>query len=286
MTSISNNMLSPDNSIVHGLWIGNNISQLEILTIKSFINNGHCFYLWLYKPVNNQLPEGVICKDANTIILENQIFRYKYKNQFGHGKGSLGGFSDIFRYKLLYEHGGWWTDMDVTCLKPLNFDQPYIFRTHNKLKLVGNIMKCPKHSLLMKNCYEKAIYEINDENKDWHKPIQILVDEVKNQKLEKFIHDLSNPDSWRLIRNLLIRKVNIPMEWYAIHWVNEEWKRNQINKNIFRENSTLGQIMLTHKLKSEPTSFITSILYWFKLTYIVAGCRQLPWFIKRLIRNQ
>jgi len=278
-------MLSPDNSIVHGLWIGNNLSQLELLTIKSFINNGHHFYLWLYQPLKNILPEGVICKDANTIIPENKIFRYKYKNQFGHGKGSLGGFSDIFRYKLLFEHGGWWTDMDVTCIKPLSFEQPYVFRTHNKLKLVGNLMKCPKNSTLMKFCYEKAALEINAENRDWNKPIQILVDEVTNQHLENYILELTNPDSWKLLRKFLFKKISLPPNWHAIHWVNEEWRRNHITKDIYFTKSTFGKLMLEYGFKSQQTTFYSRFIYWLNLTLIVSVCRQLPWFISRNIRN-
>ena len=275
------NLLSNDNIIVHGLWIGENLSNLELLTINSFINNGHEFYLWLYKPINNILPEGVICKDANTIIPENKIFRYKYKNQYGHGKGSLGGFSDIFRYKLLYEHGGWWTDMDITCLKPLNYEQEYVFRNHHELNLVGNIMKCPKNSKLMAKCYERAIIEINEENKDWNKPIQILVDEVKNHNLDCNIIELSNPDSWKLIIKLLKSDFQIPPKWHVIHWVNEEWRRNKIKKDFFLNNSTLGILMRINKIESVKTNLFATVCYKFNLLYIVAAIRQLPSFIKR-----
>ena len=279
------NKLNPDNIIVHGLWIGNNLSPLEMLTIYSFINNGHIFYLWLYNPVENKLPERVICKDANTIIPENKIFRYKYKNQFGHGKGSLGGFSDIFRYKLLYEYGGWWSDMDITCLKPLDFKEQFVFRTHHDLKLVGNLMKCPKNSVLMKECYEKAILNINEDNKDWNMPIQILVDEVKQQNLEEFILELTNPDSWRLIRKYLNTNITIPKSWYAIHWVNEEWKRNQINKNIFKANSTYGILMEKYGFSSNSISKMSLFFYTLNLSYFAASLRQMPWFLHRKIKK-
>lgn len=280
-TKSQENILSPENKIVHGLWIGNSLSKLELLTITSFTNNGHIFYLWTYEPLLTNIPENVIIKDANEIIPENKIFRYKHKNQFGHGKGSLGGFSDIFRYKLLYKYGGWWTDMDVTCLKPLNFVEPYVFRTHNKLELVGNLMKCPKNSTLMRICYERASTEINAENTDWHKPINILVGEVNNQHLENCINEISNPDSWRLIRKLLIKKTSIPNKWYAIHWVNEEWRRNHIRKDFFLKNSTLGFLMNECELYSKKISFFARIYYYFNLLYLIAALRQFPSFIKR-----
>ena len=279
-------LLSPENKIVHSLWIGSRLSLLEILTLKSFIYHGHIFYLWLYHSLENDIPEGVIIMDANQIIPEEKIFRYKYKNQFGHGKGSLGGFSDIFRYKLLYEYGGWWTDMDITCLKPLNFDQPYIFRTHQKLKLVGNLMKCPKKSILMKNCFENGLENINEENKDWHKPIQILVDEVKKQNLVNSIIEFTNPDSWKLIRKFLIYKKPIPEKWYAIHWVNEEWRRNKINKDYYRPESTYGLLMKKYNINNSKVELSKKITYWLNLTFLLSGLRQLPWYINRKIMRK
>ncbi|MBI5539223.1 MAG: hypothetical protein HY951_04140 [Bacteroidia bacterium] len=273
--------ITPENIIINGLWIGKELSLLEILCIKSFIKNGHTFHLWLYQPLNNILPENVVCKDANTIIPENKIFRYKNKNQYGHGKGSLGGFSDIFRYKLLYEYGGWWTDMDITCIKPLNFEQEYVFRTHLDLKLVGILMKCPKHSELMAQCYKRAIAEINEENTDWNRPIQILVDEVKNYNLEIYIIELSNQDSWKLIIKLLKKDFQIPSKWHVIHWVNEEWKRNKIRKDYFIEDSTIHLLLQKNNIPFSKISLFCKICYRFNLLYLIAGLRQLPYFIKR-----
>jgi hypothetical protein len=31
------------------------------------------------------------------------------------GKGTYAGFSDLFRYKMLFDRGGWWVDTDVVC---------------------------------------------------------------------------------------------------------------------------------------------------------------------------
>ncbi|MBU0763751.1 MAG: hypothetical protein KJ607_02835, partial [Bacteroidetes bacterium] len=206
-----------ENKIVHGLWIGHRLSKLELLTLHSFVNNGHVFFLWIYNTIETPVPDGVIIKDANEILPAERVFRYRYTNQFGHGKGSLGGFSDIFRYKLLYEYGGWWTDMDVCCLKPLDFEEPYVFRTHHDLELVGNIMKCPRESELMVRCYEQASLEVDEDNRDWHKPIEILNNHVKQLGLTHYIKEFSNPDSWNYIRILLFRSICFPGHWYAVH---------------------------------------------------------------------
>jgi mannosyltransferase OCH1-like enzyme len=228
---------------IHALWIGNQLSPVEILTIKSFIAHKFVFHLWLYHPLTSTLPESVIVEDAAKIIPYHNVFQYKYKNQFGHGKGSYAGFSDIFRYKLLYEHGGWWTDMDVTCLKTPDFNDEYVFRTHHSLPLVGNIMKVPPKSDLMKACYEEAHKKINESNRDWHLPIQILADNIEKFGLSEHIKAFTNPDSWNLIRTLLRTNSEIPNDWYMIHWVNEEWRRNKIDKIHYLKNSYMIDLL-------------------------------------------
>lgn len=232
--------MKSDNKIINGLWIGTRLSNVELLTIYSFLKNGHDFYLWTYDPIENELPDGLIVKDANDIIPRHKVFCYKRTNQFGHGKGSYAGFSDIFRYKLLHKYGGWWVDMDVTCLKHFDFEEPYVFRTHHDFPVVGNIMKCQKGSELMKRCYEEASSKIDEYNTDWHLPIAILNENIKKLKLSKYIRTLSNHDSWNMIRKMLVKNTRLPVHWYAIHWVNEEWRRNKVNKNVFYKASTMG----------------------------------------------
>ncbi|MFH0865920.1 MAG: glycosyltransferase [Bacteroidota bacterium] len=264
-----------ENIVINGLWIGSKLSNVEMLCIHSYLKNGHSFVLWAYDAIENKLPDGVIVKDASEIIPREKVFSYKNTNQFGHGKGSYAGFSDIFRYNLLYEHGGWWTDMDVTCLKPFDFPEPYVFRTHHDLPMVGNIMKCPKGSELMKQCFDEASVQIDENNTDWHKPIQILNDNIVKLGLSGYVLDFTNHDSWNYIRKLLIKNVDLPKEWYAVHWINEEWRRNKVDKNIFYKNSTLGK--LCRKYMPDKTDILAdfSIFKRFKFSYANATFKQI-----------
>lgn len=247
--------LTDDNLHIHALWIGNTLSKLELLTIHSFIAQGHTFHLWAYDNIITPLPAGVVVENANEIISAEKVFRYKHVNKYGHGKGSVSGFSDIFRYKLLYEKGGWWVDMDVTCLKPLNVTVPYFFRKHHVLELVGNVMKCPPKSALMLACYEEASANVNEENTDWHKPIEILNRHVMREKLEKFIYsDVSNLDDWKELLPFIIGSSPIPEHYRFIHWMNEEWRSREINKGDFRFNSVLGKAMINAGFIKKPTS--------------------------------
>jgi len=234
---------------VHGLWIGTELSPMELLTINSFITNGYHFHLWVYETLKTSLPEDCILCDANIIIPEESVFKYKYSSQFGTGKGSYAGFSDIFRYKLLHDVGGWWVDMDVTCLKPFDVDSPYFFRSHHNLPLVGNIMKAPKGSLLMKRCYEEATIEITENNRDWHKPISILVKNVIDLNLEKYIvKDVNNSDEWHLIKQFVEDFKTFPEDWYFLHWCNEVWRTNGFSKVDPMYFSTYGMLLSNYSL--------------------------------------
>jgi len=248
-----------DNIVVNGLWIGDSLSMIEQLTVCSFIDHGHEFQLWTYQEMQTELPAEVIIRDANTIIPEDQVFTYKKTNQFGHGKGSYAGFSDLFRYKLLHENGGWWVDMDVCCLKPLDFKDPYVFRTHHHLPAVGNIMKCPKGNQMMKSCYEQALVTIDENNTNWHKPLEILNENIQKFGLDIFVQELSNQDQWSDIKSLLYKQTVPDREWFAIHWANENWRANGIEKDWFKKKSTIAGLMNKHGLVGQRSSWTARV---------------------------
>lgn len=266
------------------MWIGKTLSPIELLCIKSFLFHGHEFHLWAYDVIETSLPEGVILEDACLIIPSEKVFYYKNKNQFGHGKGSFAGFSDIFRYKLLYEKGGWWVDMDVCCLKPFDFAQEYVFRSHHDFPVVGNIMKCPKGSELMKVCYEEAMTQVNSENRDWNKPIVILNNNIKNLGLENFTITLSNADSWLVVRKLINSVQPLPDTWYAIHWINEEWRANAVNKKALSSKSTMGFLLKSYGLYEKP-AFLKLLVNNYKLSWFGFFIKKAPLYFYQYIKN-
>lgn len=236
--------------IVHGLWIRGSLSPLEMLTILSYIRRGFQFKLWTYdQPSVYPVMDGLEIKDANLIIPDNQVFSYKHSNQFGHGKGSYAGFSDVFRYKLLYEQGGWWTDMDVTCLKMPDYDAPYLFRYSKRRDhwIVGNIMKVPAGSELMRRCYQEALV-INEDNRDWMAPIKILNRNIENLGLAGFAQVISNDDSWPEVSRLTTSEVTVDAHWSFIHWMNEEFRRLEIAKDIYLPETFFGKLMQNYQL--------------------------------------
>lgn len=220
------------NNLVHALWIGRELQPLELLTIKSFLDMGADFNFWHYQPLSTKLPKEVKLRNANEILPESSIFRYPKNTYLGFGGGSFAGFSDVFRYKVLYEFGGWWTDMDVTCLKPLNeVTEDYWFRFHGVLSVVANIIKCPPKSRLMGLCFNRAIKEMNANQRDWHHGIKILCYYIEFLNLSKYIHyEECNFDRPDFVNKFITRSCDpVPKNWRFIHWMNTVIDKNQVN---------------------------------------------------------
>lgn len=246
-------MITPDNKIIQSLWIGKHLSYMELLTLKSFVAMGHSFHLYCYDTIETPIPTGVIIKNAEEILPKSAVFSYKHRNQFGHGKGSFSGFSDIFRYKLLYEKGGWYTDMDLLALKPLNLKNQYFFRKHHVLPLVGNVMKAPPHSAVMLACFEEAYRDVNADNQDWHKPIEILAKQVFEHKLDKYIVEgLSNLDWFSDVVKFYFFNRKPPENWHFIHWTNENFRANKVDKSLIRYQSFYGKQLINYEIIERP----------------------------------
>jgi glycosyltransferase involved in cell wall biosynthesis len=215
-------VLSEANRIVHGLWIGKYLSKLELLTLHSFVRHGHDFHLWVYDDLATPIPPGVILEDASELLPKTSVFtKANIDAECGVGKGSFAPFSDLFRYKLLYEKGGYWVDMDVTCLRPFDITAPYVFRSH-RIGIMGNLMKCPPRSHVMRRAYEKTS-AIASKHAKWLYANRILSAEVLRSNLTSFIrNDICNEDSWiGAVHFMLEHDLQLPAAWYAIHWINE-----------------------------------------------------------------
>src|SRR2546430_12396904 len=128
------------------LWIGERLSNLERLSIASFVANGNAVHLYTYGDVD-RVPPGVVRCDANEILPESAVFTYVG----GFGKGSPSAFANGFRYKLLLERGGMYSDTDIVCLRPFAFaeEMPYAVASEpipepaGQVRLNGCFLKAP-----------------------------------------------------------------------------------------------------------------------------------------------
>jgi hypothetical protein len=114
--------------VVQSLWIGPGLSAMERLAIVSFLHHGHEFHLYAYGDVEG-VPEGTTLRDAREILPEEKIFYYSDFH-------SVSGFSNWFRYQLLFERGGWWVDADMVCVRPFAFEGSHVFASERSKGVV------------------------------------------------------------------------------------------------------------------------------------------------------
>ena len=136
-------------NVIQGLWIGEELSAMEQLSIASFLQNGHEYHLYAYETVRN-VPRGAVMRDAEEILPRSRAFQYSQHKTWS-------GFANSFRYKLLLERGGWWADTDLICLKPFDFDDEYVFSSEfsvgRQMVNIGAI-KAPAASQIMSYMWE------------------------------------------------------------------------------------------------------------------------------------
>lgn len=129
---------------IQSLWIGPALSRMERLAIRSFLHHGHPFHLYVYRPVAG-VPAGTAVLDAAAILPASAIFRYREHRSYA-------AFANHFRYRLLHQRGGWWSDTDVVCLRPFTFAAPYVFAAEpgGAQPMVNNgIIKAPAGAPLL-----------------------------------------------------------------------------------------------------------------------------------------
>ena len=236
--------------VIQMLWIGEKLSKIEILSLVSFIKNGHEVHLYCYDEVKN-IPYGVKIMDACKIVARKEVFK-------AHG-GSYGAFSDLFRHTLLYKVGGCWVDTDVVCLKPFIFDDLYGLCLEDVNKISTAVLNLPKGNFIS----ERII-------RNFDKPWELMkidnseVFDLKEKYKEDYKKELYKKSDWGelggpvAVTNIYKRyKLDIetiaPETFYPIHW--SEWKRIFYDKDFLKNtnlNDTYGIHLWNNMFKTDP----------------------------------
>jgi hypothetical protein len=232
----------PPLSRVSALWIGQ-LSPVERLCLGSFAAQGHPVHLYAYDYLDN-LPAGVTLQDAAQILPRSLIF----KNQLGKGKGSLAAFSDIFRFKLMLDHGGWWVDADIFCLRPFDFTTPYVFGFEGT-SVASGVIKMPRGCDLAQRCFDLAS-RVDPSTIVWTELVKILDAAIRDLGLIQHVlpqHTFS-PIDWREIPKYVTGRKTfaIPANSHAVHLYNEMWRRHKLDKNRRYPRSSVLNILRRH----------------------------------------
>ena len=216
---------------VQSLWIGPTLSIMEQLVIRSFVANGQEFHLYTYEDVAG-VPRGAVVKDGGRILPASRIFRYS-------GSGSLAGFSNFFRYKLLLENGGWWVDMDTVCLQPFHsIAAEYVISTemHAGSPVIDiAALKAPAGSALAE--YAWNVCQSKDpQTLRWGETgPQLLAEAVRQCGLISYVRPPATfcPVPYRDWQSVLSPEAELSFgpETYAIHLWHELWRSSGQDKN-------------------------------------------------------
>lgn len=232
--------------VVQSLWIGSELSNMEIMCIKSFMQNNYEYHLYIYDHIYN-IPDGTIIKDANDILDISEV--YSYQNS------SYSAISNRFRFELLYKVGGIWVDTDVVCIKYYNFsNDEYLIiseanKKYNEEKIGCSILKFPKNNYILLEAIDlckQAKQDIIDGKLIWGlgpRTTKFLVDKYNLHKYVKS-WDFSNSCSCHHAKSLIdptfttkdsqkmMTNINhISDNTYFVHLWNEFWRREQLDKN-------------------------------------------------------
>lgn len=89
---------------VHMLWVSGELSRLARLSLTSFHANGYRPVLWSYEPDHLRAEAGEVRDAASVLPMPRE------------DAANMAYLTSLFRYRLLAEQGGIWSDMDVVAL--------------------------------------------------------------------------------------------------------------------------------------------------------------------------
>ena len=128
---------------LNSLWVGGELGYLERLSVVSALSAGHPFTIYSYAPENlNAVPTGAEVRDAREVAPYETLAHY-----LEGGWGALA--SDFFRYALLAKGLGYWVDLDLVFLKPIDFQDEYVFGWENKKSINGAVLRLPKDCAML-----------------------------------------------------------------------------------------------------------------------------------------
>ncbi|MCV3346541.1 glycosyltransferase [Campylobacter lari] len=233
------------------------ISLMELLSIKSFIDNGYKFILYTYNLDDkifrtlDELFNDFELKNANEIV--------PFKNYFRDDRGAgVAAFSDYFRFNLLYLKGGVWVDLDMICLNYIDLNEEYIFtqevdEDNTKSRITTSFLKFPQYSDFGKSLIQETEKIINKRKQipwgiigPW-----FLADCVKKCGLENFAWDYKRTCqiSWCNAKNFLDNNASIDTSQPFLHLFSEMWRTHNLNKNFLYKKGIYGKLLKKHKIE-------------------------------------
>lgn len=247
-------------SPIHYFWVGERFTAMELLTFRSCHKQQHQPVVWCYEAIHNAPPYVTLANAAD--LLPRETFEH-YRDNL---QLPLANISDIFRYALLHEVGGYYSDTDVIIMRNLDTipEEEFFCSTFEYgwgECANGCFMKIKAGSqaarALVAEC-QLRLAEIEARGRNdihychlWPFVVQKCAGELPVKTLG---YDYFNPISWKWVKELIVYKkpnrkfllktkirkllprfeargYGLTKNTYAIHLCNEMWKQNGIDKD-------------------------------------------------------
>lgn len=123
---------------VASLWIGERLSPLELLCLKSFSDAGHKVTLYTYGELVNP-PVFCEIRDAREIWDHPEILIHEARK-------SPAIHSDIWRIKLMLKSDAIWIDTDAYCIRPFTTTDGYLVGVQDRRGVNTGVLRLPQDS--------------------------------------------------------------------------------------------------------------------------------------------
>ncbi len=259
---------------VASMWIGDDLTFLEQLCLKSFVDAGHPTKLYLYDAVGG-VPDGVEIADASAVMPVDEFI-------VNRNSGKAGPHSDRFRYLLLKGTDEIWVDTDAYCVRPFP-EAEYMFASHFRHLLANGVLRLPKDSPTLAGlleftstsypdipdgfpgiqgktlrAYKEGVASGNKlhvSDMEWETwgPFALthfanLHDEAKFAMDRKTLYPLYGGEIFRTLQKPFRAKIEIPDEAISIHFYGSKIRRLLQDKwgGVPQPKSLLGRLCAKH----------------------------------------
>ncbi len=130
-------------TVVRSFWHGAPLNAYLLLCLRSFVRAACTVEIFTYGRAM-RFPDWIVQREAADILPAKEVLIYR--NGPGHGSPAL--HSNLFRFTMLDQLGGWWIDTDVALARGPLPTTPYFF-AHEEGHFGNSVLKFPRgHKLL------------------------------------------------------------------------------------------------------------------------------------------
>jgi len=220
---------------VFTLWVGDKLPYLQQISILSWIRQG--YRVKIYTDNNNLLKNSSLLEDFSYYITLENANKILTKEP----SWAILPYSDLFRYKVLYEYGGTWLDADLILLRPLPNLETIIsseytmksgaFKSKNDMTATIQCLRFVKGNPLIKKIIDTIHTKIN--NPAWRENMKIFRKIIEKDAMGEVLEPhLFNPVPWWNIEN--IASAELPKVKYNCPTPNDKWiLSNSIGVHLF-----------------------------------------------------